>query len=142
MTNVERRIGAPDTRPLPRTERRHGAVDTRDSEKPSRSTYRVNYYLNAQPASAFVVAFTELEAVAFLGVRDGAASVSNVAHPVEVVGTDPEHAAITPILPSTAPPLPPRQLTDAELAKLRTMLGKVSPGDQPSAVAGTNPAKE
>jgi hypothetical protein len=124
MTNVERRHGAPDTRPLPQTERRHGAPDARDSEKPRRSAYRVNYIVNGVPVSAFVVAFTEQEAANFLGVRDGSAQASMVCGPVEIVGTDKEHAALPIPEPFKAPPDAPKQFTDAEMVRLRALLGK------------------
>jgi hypothetical protein len=124
MTNVERRHGAPDTRPLPQTDRRHGAPDTRDSEKPRRSAYRVNYYVGGVPASAFVVAYTESEAAYFLGVRDGSAQASMVCGPVEIFGTDKEHAALPVPEPFKAPPRPPEQLTPAELTEFRAFLAK------------------
>ena len=134
MTNVERRHGAPDTRPLPRTERRQGLPDMRDSEKPRRSAYRVNYYVSGVPVSAFVVAFTEQEAATFLGVRDGSASVSTVCGPVEIVGTDKEHAVLQPMPITKVPvrafepatPTPPL-FTDAEMVRLRAILAQPNP---------------
>jgi hypothetical protein len=123
MTNVERRHNAPDTRTLPRTERRQGLPDMRDSEKPTKSVYRVNYYVAGQIQSAFVTAFTPQEAVAFLGIKDDSATVSNVAHPVEVVGVDKVHDPL-PVAPIfKAPPAPAKQLSDAELASVRALLG-------------------
>jgi hypothetical protein len=122
MTNVERRHGASDTRPLPRAERRTGAVDTRDSEKPRRSAYRVNYYINGSPASSFVIAYTEVEAADFLGVRDGSAAVSTVCGPIEIAGVDKVHAALPVLEPFKAPPQAPRQFTDAEIVRLRGLL--------------------
>lgn len=122
MTNVERRHNAPDTRPLPQKERRQGLPDMRDSEKPTKSVYRVNYYVAGQVQSAFVTAFTPQEAVAFLGIKDDSATVSNVAHPVEVVGVDKAHDPL-PVAPIfKAPPASPKQLSDAELAKVRSMI--------------------
>ncbi len=134
MTNVERRHNAPDIRPLPRTERRQGLPDMRDSEKPRRSAYRVNYYVTGVPVSAFVVAYTEQEAAAFLGVRDGSVSVSTVCSPVEIVGIDKVHPALEPMPVNKVPlrifepatPTPP-QFTDAEVARLRELAQPVAP---------------
>lgn len=90
-----------------------------------RGVYRVNYCdTNGQPLSAFVCAESENEASAFLGVADGVAQTSRVAFPVEVVGVDAPHDPI-PAPPITkAPPQPPRQFSDSEIARLRALLAK------------------
>jgi hypothetical protein len=90
----------------------------------------VNYIVNGSPVSAFVVAYSEVEAANFLGVRDGSAQASMVAGPVEIVGTDKEHAALPIPEPFKAPPQAPRQFTDAEIVRLRALLnpGKPVPG--------------
>jgi hypothetical protein len=93
-------------------------------EKKVRSAYRVNYYVGGVPVSAFVCAYTEVEAADFLGVRDGSASVSTVCSPVEIAGVDKVHAALPVPEPFKAPPAPPRQFTDAELSELRAILAK------------------
>ena len=91
---------------------------------PTRSVYRVNYYVGGSIVSAFVVAYHASEAIEFLGVRDSTATASQVANPVEVVGVDAAHAAL-PLIPVTVnPPAPSPQLTDAELAKLRQLLAQ------------------
>jgi hypothetical protein len=92
--------------------------------QPKRSVYRVNYYLHGTPVTAFVCAFTDSEASAFVGVRDGSAQVSRVASPVEVVGLDPVHVAIAPMPVTTVPAPPHEQLTQEELARLRALLDK------------------
>jgi hypothetical protein len=91
---------------------------------PKRSVYRVNYYLNGVPVTAFVCAFSDGEASAFMGVRDGSAQVSRIASPVEVVGLDPVHVAIAPLPVTTVPPPPPDQFTPEELVRLRALLAK------------------
>lgn len=89
-----------------------------------RGVYRVNYYVSGQPVSAFVCAESDAEASAFLGVRDGSASASRVAFPVEVVGVDKAHDALPEAPIFTAPPAPPKQFSDVELAKLREILAR------------------
>lgn len=93
-------------------------------DKVTRGTYRVNYFLNGQPVTALVVATDENAASIFMGVRDGSAQVNRVAYPVEVDGLDTAHDALPSMPVNTAPPQPPKQLSDAELAKLRTILAK------------------
>jgi hypothetical protein len=125
MTNVERRIGAPDTRPLPRAERRHGAPDTRDSEKPRRGVFRVNYQEAGQPQSALVAAFSDVEAANFMGVANqSGVQVTKALYPVEVAGLDTAHKAMAPLPINFAPPQPAKQFSDAEMARLRALLGK------------------
>lgn len=55
----------------------------------------------------FVVAEDGADALRFLGVSDGSASVHAVAYNVEVVGLHPAHPPIPPI----APTVPPRDLS-------------------------------
>jgi hypothetical protein len=89
---------------------------------PTRSLWRVNYYVNNTIVSAYVVSFTAADAINFLGVRDNSATATAIANPVEVLGVDKAHAAI-PVLPVTMTyPPPPPQLTTDELAQLRKML--------------------
>ncbi len=83
-----------------------------------RGVFRVNYYLGGQPATAFVCAFSDNEASAFLGVQDGSASVTRVAFPVEVAGVDTSHAPIPPIAPNVAPYDSPRSVSRAEFDAL------------------------
>jgi hypothetical protein len=90
-----------------------------------RGLFRVNYFQNGQPATAFVVALTDVEAAAFMGVANGSGvQVTRDRYPVEVVGLDKEHAIIPSPPVNFAPPQPARQLSDSELAKLRVLLAK------------------
>lgn len=93
-------------------------------DKLTRGTYRVNYFVGGLPTTAFVVATDESAAAVFMGVRDGSAQVNRVAFPVEVDGLDSAHEALPSMPINTAPPQAPKQLSDAELAKLRTLLAK------------------
>lgn len=68
-----------------------------------RNVYRVIFFKNATPKTAFVVAESGVEATDFLGVRDGTASATEVTRDVEVVGIDPAHAALAPMPITTAP---------------------------------------
>jgi|SRR5580704_2172734 hypothetical protein len=125
----ERRISATDLRPLPRTERRHGAPDTRKPEKLKASLWRVNYFGgNGAPLTALVVAIDGDDAAAFLGVVDSSGvQVVRDRYPVEVVGVDKAHDPLKPMPINVAPLEPSKQLTDAELAALRAMLGTKGP---------------
>lgn len=61
----------------------------------NRGVFRVNYQENGQPKSGFVVAFTDVEAAAFLGVANqSGVQVTKALYPVEVSGTDDPHAVI------------------------------------------------
>lgn len=122
----ERRHGAPDTRDV-KTERRHGAADTRKPEKLKRAVYRVNYFVGGQATIAFVCAFTDGEASAFMGVRDGSAQVNRVAYPVEIEGLDAAHEVLVPLPVFKGVPGPPSQLDAEELRKLRALI----PPDKP-----------
>jgi hypothetical protein len=66
----------------------------------------------------------ESAAAVFMGVRDGSAQVNRVNYPVEVDGLDQAHDPLPALPVFVAPPQPPRQLSDAELSKLRTLLSK------------------
>jgi hypothetical protein len=87
-----------------------------------RACFRVNYFLGGQPASAFIVAGTDTEASAFLGVQDGSAQVSKVAYPVEVVGLDTAHALIPPTPVTVAPFDIPRTVSRSEFDSLQAEL--------------------
>ncbi len=70
----------------------------------NRGVFRVNYQENGQPKSGFVVAFTDVEAAAFLGVANqSGVQVTKALYPVEVAGSDEAHAVIPSIPPSVAP---------------------------------------
>jgi len=92
---------------------------------PKRSTFRVNYYVNGQVKTAFVVAYTLDEAAEFLGVRDGSASGASVAYPVEVPGLDEAHAPL-PQLPvtKTDPTAQGVYLSASEYAKFKKLIGE------------------
>jgi hypothetical protein len=137
MTNIERRVGAPDTRPLPHVERRVGAPDTRESEKPKLACFRVNYFRGGQPATAYVVAVSEGHAAAFMGVTDGSAQVNRVAYPVEVVGLDPAHAPLVPMPINVAPFELPKNVSRDEFNALQAQLADM----QKQLAAKNAPAK-
>jgi ethanolamine utilization microcompartment shell protein EutL len=84
--------------------------------------FRVTYYLRGQPAQAFVCAFTGSEASAFLGVTDGSATASSVAHPVEIAGLDSAHDALPALKVTMAEPAPPAQFSHDEMKRLRALL--------------------
>lgn len=91
-----------------------------------KAVYRVNYYVGGVSKTGYVAADSEGEASAFVGVRDGSASVSAVASPVEVVGLDKAHDALVSPPINFAPPQEPKQLTPQELSKLREILARDS----------------
>lgn len=91
---------------------------------PTRSLFRVNFYVNGAIVSAYVCAFSAAEAIGFLGVRDSSAAAVAIAHPVEVSGLDASHASL-PVLPVTkTEPPPPQQFTNSELERLRELLAQ------------------
>jgi hypothetical protein len=90
-----------------------------------RSVYRVSFYEGGQPKQAYVCAESELEASTFMGVRDGSASVSAIAPNVEVVGSDRPHPALPSAPINVAPPEAPKQLSEFELSKVRTLLARM-----------------
>ena len=91
----------------------------------SKATFRVNYFKGGQPAQAFIVAETEGEASAFLGVTDGSAQVNRVAYPVEVVGLDDAHAPLAPMPITTAPFDMPKGVSRQEFDALAAKLAEV-----------------
>lgn len=93
-------------------------------EIPRRAVYRVSFVANGQPQALFVVAYSAGEAAAFTGVQDGSAAVSQIVGPVEVSGVDSRHAPVIPPAINVAPPQPPKQFSDAEVAALRRLLAK------------------
>lgn len=91
----------------------------------SKSCFRVNYYVKGTPKSSFVVANDGNEASAFLGVRDGTASASVVAYPVEVIGIDQPHDSLPVIEPIKAPPEPEQVVSREEFDALQEELNRV-----------------
>lgn len=92
-------------------------------EKQKRGLFRVNYYESAQPKTALVVAVTDVEAAAFLGVESvSGVQVTRDRYPVEVAGLDTTHAKVQSSPINVAPPQPERQFTDAEMVRLRALL--------------------
>jgi len=101
----------------------------------SKATFRVNYFKGGQPAQAFIVAETEGEASAFLGVTDGSAQVNRVAYPVEVLGLDDAHAPLAPMPITTAPFDMPKGVSRQEFDALAAKLAEVQAQLAASAVS-------
>jgi len=94
----------------------------------------VNYFVaGGVPKSAFVCAEDGNDASDFIGVRDGSAQATEIARNVEVIGIDAPHEALAPLPINVAPVQPQRQLTDAELAKVRALLATITPAPAPVA---------
>ena len=87
-----------------------------------KNVYRVNYYIGGVPAQAFVCAETDVEASAFVGVRDGSAQTNMIAKDVEVAGVDKPHDALIGIAPSVAPFEAPKSVSRQEFAQLQEQL--------------------
>lgn len=99
-------------------------------DTPKRSLFQIKYSMADQPRTSYVCAFTEGDAVAFLGVPDGSGmTITRMAYPVELVGVDEAHLPFAPAKALVGPPPPPEPLTDQELRELRDILrGKISLG--------------
>jgi hypothetical protein len=88
----------------------------------SKATFRVNYFKGGQATTAYVVAETDSDASAFLGVTDGSAQVNRVAYPVEVVGLDTAHAPLPAMAVTVAPFDLPKAVSRQEFDALQTQM--------------------
>src|SRR5437899_1813022 len=105
--------------------------------------YAVQYPVNGQSVVNFIVAGTDTEASAFVGVRDGSAAVRTVAKDIEIVGIDAPHAAIVPPAPYKAafevPKAVSRQEFDALQAQIVALTKELNTPSAPQPTSSREP---
>lgn len=88
-----------------------------------RGVFRINTYESGRPVSYLVCAFTDTEAVGFVGATGiSGTSAVRVLSPVEVIGLDDPHAGIAPIPVEKAPFDLPKFVSRSDFSALQAQV--------------------